>query len=86
MIRTNNGQALLFRNNTSGYKGVSKRGDHRWYARIYTDGKRIHLGYFNNPKDAGVAYDTYIIENGLKHKLNGVTKWRQWQRSNSMMH
>jgi hypothetical protein len=65
---------VLFRNNTSGYKGVGKKGNHRWYARIYTDGKRMHLGYFNSPKDAAIAYDTYIIENDLKHKLNGVIK------------
>lgn len=43
--------------NTTGYKGVSfdkKRG--KYYARIRTGIKRIHLGYFDDPVQAYSAY------------------------------
>jgi hypothetical protein len=42
--------------NTSGFPGVcyiKKR--NRWQARIRINGKRIHLGYFQNAEDAGQA-------------------------------
>lgn len=44
-------------NNTTGYKGVSycKR-DKRYWARICKDGIKVSLGYFDNPHDAGKAY------------------------------
>lgn len=39
------------------YKGVSKRG-HRYIARIQISvDKRLFLGYFDNEKDAAMAYD-----------------------------
>lgn len=43
------------RNNTSGYRGVSRIGD-RWQARISAFGRRIHLGYHDTPQDAYRAY------------------------------
>ena len=45
-------------NNKSGYKGVSwsnERG--KWYAKIKVNGKKKHLGYFDDPEEAGRAYD-----------------------------
>jgi hypothetical protein len=49
---------FLQKNNTTGYKGVSlfKRVN-KYRAYIKKDNKEIHLGYFNNPKDAAVAYN-----------------------------
>jgi len=45
-------------NNTSGFKGVSwDSRDQRWYARIYSDGKKISLGSYSDPSDAARAYD-----------------------------
>lgn len=44
------------RNNTSGYRGVRKYGKY-WQARITTDRKEIHLGYFDNPE---LAYKKYL--------------------------
>jgi hypothetical protein len=43
--------------NTSGYIGVcwNKR-DNKWVAGIGIDGKRKHIGYFNDPEDASEAY------------------------------
>lgn len=44
--------------NTSGFKGVSRKtGSARWTARIKTQGKAIHLGYFSTPQEAARAYD-----------------------------
>lgn len=54
----------LRRNNTSGYKGVHfhKQRINKWQARLhFTDenGKRKvkHLGFFDDPKEAGTAYN-----------------------------
>ncbi len=45
------------RNNTTGFKGVNFHKRHSLYqAYIKADGKRIHLGYFEDPKEAHVAY------------------------------
>lgn len=41
--------------NTSGYMGVFPSAK-KWRAEI-THGKKIHLGYFDNPVDAAHAYD-----------------------------
>jgi hypothetical protein len=41
-------------NNSSGFKGVSKRGN-RYRAYVNKDGKRIWLGVFDNPEQAGAA-------------------------------
>lgn len=43
-------------NSTSGYKGVTRFRD-RWQARIRVDGRRIHLGYYDNPRQAASIYD-----------------------------
>ncbi len=44
------------RNNTSGYKGVTRRGD-RWHARIEVRGRVIHLGYHDSAERASRVYD-----------------------------
>lgn len=47
----------LFRNNTSGYKGVRRVKDsQRWQARIRVNYKEINLGSFNT---AALAYEAY---------------------------
>ena len=44
-------------NNRSGYKGVYLRPDTgRWYAGIRVNGKKIHLGVFDDPRIAHEAY------------------------------
>jgi hypothetical protein len=45
------------KNNPSGYKGVSwyKR-QQKWRSQIRVDNKKIHLGYFNTPEEAYLAY------------------------------
>ena len=40
-------------NNTSGIKGVSwHKNNNKWVARIRIDGKRVHIGSFDNIEDA----------------------------------
>lgn len=42
--------------NKSGYTGVHFRPDAGYCARIQLKGKRIHLGYFDTPDEAGKVY------------------------------
>ena len=57
--------------NTSGFVGVywdiSKN---KWTAKVGSNNKLIHLGYFNSVQEAVQARDNYIIENKLPHKLS----------------
>ncbi len=58
--------------NTSGYKGVywSKQ-IKRWIARIGVRGKYIHIGTFDNPLDAAIAYNKVALEErGAFARLN----------------
>lgn len=49
----NNQNHKKFINNTSGFSGVNwHKGLHKWHARITVENKRIHLGYFDNKRDA----------------------------------
>jgi len=48
-------------NNTTGFKGVSRRGQ-RWQAGIRTAGRRRWLGEFDDPTDAARAYDAAAFE------------------------
>jgi hypothetical protein len=41
-------------NDAKGYSWVKSR--NKWFARIYIDGKSIHLGYFNTEEQARQAY------------------------------
>lgn len=49
------------RNNTSGYRGVSKQ-DGRWKAMLGVRGKHVYLGLFNTPEDAARAYNKAVLE------------------------
>lgn len=47
----------LFKNNTSGFKGVWYRKERRkWAALLSHNGKKYRLGLFDNPEEAGKAY------------------------------
>lgn len=52
-----------YKNNTSGYKGVTWQKDcGKWRAQIGMDGKKQYLGLFTNPEDAACAYDAKASE------------------------
>jgi hypothetical protein len=43
--------------NNSGFKGVHRRYNGRWQARIIVNGQRVSLGHFNDEASAAKAYD-----------------------------
>lgn len=52
------------RDNTSGYKGVHfYKPRKKWVAYIKVNYCRMHLGYFDNLKDAARAYDMAALKN-----------------------
>ena len=57
----------IYKNNLSGYKGVSyRKGINKYIARISIDKKNIHLGYFPTADEGAIAYNNYIIKNNLE--------------------
>jgi hypothetical protein len=64
---------VLGKNNTTGYRGVSMHTKSKKYrARITVDYKEILIGTFDDPYEAALAYDRYIIDNNLEHSTNGL--------------
>jgi predicted RNA methylase len=61
-------------NNTSGYKGVCwRKHERKWHAQIRANGKKIHLGYYDNIEEAVYAYDKAAIKyHGEYASLNNV--------------
>lgn len=61
----NSANSRIRPNNTSGYKGVSLKtfssGNKKWCAAI-RKGKSIHIGYFDTPEKAAMAYDAKAVE------------------------
>jgi ADP-ribose pyrophosphatase YjhB (NUDIX family) len=57
-------------NNTTGFVGVYKVGK-RFVAKISIDGKIKHLGTYDTPKEAALAYDRAVVQHKLpSSKLN----------------
>ena len=57
--------------NTTGYKGIEKRSNGTFRARIRIDSKTIRIGPFDTAKEAAFAYDQAAIKKGNKsHTLN----------------
>jgi hypothetical protein len=54
--RENSRNTKIPRTNTSGFKGVTRRGN-KWEANIKFNGRHKYLGRFNSPEDAAVAYN-----------------------------
>jgi len=60
------------KNNTSGHTGVSwKRG--KWWAYLRVKKKYLHLGYFDDLKEAACAYDEAALKyHGEFATVNGI--------------
>lgn len=59
----NNANSATRKDNTSGFKGVYWQPRmEKWRAHIMIHGKTTILGYFDNPKDAGAAYEAAARE------------------------
>jgi hypothetical protein len=57
----------IYKNNTSGYKGVSfSKNSNLYRVRIFVNKKTINLGYFKTSVEGAIAYNNYIIENNLE--------------------
>ena len=65
-------QRPIKKNNTTGYKGISKISDTKWVANIRFRDKRFGLGSFNTPIEAAKAYDTFVHLMGWPHSTNGL--------------
>ena len=59
----------LRKNNTTGYRGVSrKRGG--FVCGITVNSKKIHIGQYDTAEEAGRSYDEYVLYNCLEHTTN----------------
>ena len=65
---------IKYVNNKSGYKGVYfSKVLKKWHSRIQNNKEHIHLGYFNDIKDAAIAYNKAAVEyHGEYARLNEV--------------
>lgn len=63
---------LIRNTNTSGYRGVCFHKRHKkWMASIRINDNLKHLGYFNSPELAAMAYDNAVPDNRPKNKSPG---------------
>ena len=65
----NRNRRKIFKHNTSGYKGVSRK-QTKWRATVGDNNKSVHIGMFNSAIEAAKAYDQYVIDNNLEHTRN----------------
>jgi hypothetical protein len=58
----NQGNTAVRKDNTSGYKGVSRHRDGKFQAAITKNKKRYYLGLYNTPEEAYEAYCEAALE------------------------
>lgn len=59
--------------NKSGYRGVHLAFG-KWSSDIISYGRRFHLGTFDTPEEAAVAFNDFVLKNGTSHVLNIIPK------------
>jgi hypothetical protein len=64
----NDNKELLMSTSTSGFRGVSSV-NKKWRANIRIENKQKHLGYFDTPQEAALAYNNAIPDNRPKNPL-----------------
>ena len=63
----------IYSTNKSGYRGVSWNSKlNKWECSIGINNKTISLGFYKDKLEAAKVYDTYVLDNNLKHTINGV--------------
>ena len=74
MGQNSRNQKIRRKNNTSGFKGVYwHKARKKWRVQITVDGKNMHLGSFDDKKDAAQAYNDAAVQyHGEFAKLNEV--------------
>lgn len=61
---------LLTKNNSTGYRGVTKTPSNTYQAKINSNGVKYYLGTFKTALEAAEAYDNFVIENKTYHPKN----------------
>ena len=57
-VSENLANSKVWKNNSSGYRGVSyHKRNKRWQAKIHFKGKLTHLGWYDTPEEASRAYE-----------------------------
>jgi hypothetical protein len=56
--------------NKNGYIGVKKTKQGHYQAQVCVDYKVIHIGTYDTPEDAALAYDLYVKEYNLRRQTN----------------
>ena len=70
--------------NKSGYKGVSWNvGYSKWEVSIGINRIITKIGYYFDKLEAAKAYDSYVLDNNLKHSINGVLAKNERVKSNT---
>lgn len=60
--QTNQMNRIISKNNSSGYKGVTKRKYGDFEAKIIVEKRYIHIGKYKTPEEAAKAYDLAAIK------------------------
>lgn len=58
---------------SSEYIGITwNTRDNLWYAQVWLNGRRKHIGCFKDEMVAALIYDRYVVDNGLDFPINGL--------------